>query len=358
MPLHAVVLAGGAGTRFWPASRRAAPKPFIPLLGGRTPFRATLERLRRLAPKERTWVVTPRELLPITRAALRGERGVRLLSEPAPRDTAAAVVWAAARIAAEDPEALVAVFPSDHHIPNPEALARAVRRAARAAMSGEGLVLIGIEPTHPDPAYGYFRLGRRVSGSAHAVQRFVEKPDRARARRYLARGDYLWNSGMLVARASRILAEARAHARELWRPAGSVFEQIARRARVSRVTFERCYRAIPSLPFDRAVLERTRRAWAIRGRFRWSDLGSWDALEAHLSRKGGNRVAAEGPLVSVSARENVVWSRSERAIALVGLRDFVVVDTDDALLVCPKGRAQDVRRIVEELVRHGRGDLT
>ncbi len=210
------MLAGGAGTRFWPASRRAEPKPFVPLFEGRTLFQATLERLSALAPPERTWVVSARPLEAATRRALRGCGRVRLLLEPAARNTAAAIVWAAARIAARDPEALLAVFPADHHIPNAQAFVRTLRSAARVAARGEHLVLIGIQPSAPDTAYGYIQLGERVHGAAHAVKRFVEKPSAARARRYQSSGNYLWNAGIVVARAGRLL-DTRIRTTPTWR---------------------------------------------------------------------------------------------------------------------------------------------
>ncbi len=199
----------------WPASRRDRPKHFIPLVGGTSPFEATLRRVRELAPPRRTWVVSTSELAPVTRRALRGHPGVRLLLEPEARNTAAAIAWAAARIEAEDPGALMGVFPADHHIPSPRAFARSVRGAARAASDGEWLVLVGIEPTRPDTAYGYLWLGGRVRGTAHRVRRFVEKPSASRARRFLRHGHHLWNAGMLVASARRVLTEAEALAPEL-----------------------------------------------------------------------------------------------------------------------------------------------
>ncbi|MBW2416596.1 MAG: mannose-1-phosphate guanylyltransferase [Deltaproteobacteria bacterium] len=352
-----MILAGGAGTRFWPASRRALPKHLIPLLGETSLFEATLRRLRELAPPERTWVVSAQELARPTRAALRGHRGVRLLLEPQARNTAAAIAWVAARIEAADPGALMAVFPADHHIPAPRAFARSVRAAARAASDGEWLVLVGIEPTRPDTAYGYLRLGERVRGSAHAVQRFVEKPTASRARRFLRDGHYLWNAGMLVASSRRVLAEAEAHAPELWKPLGASLSRIAEGGRVAAAGFARAYRRVRPVSFDYAVLERTSRALAVRGRFRWSDLGSWDALEDHLEQREGNAVAGTPPVALVEASGNVIWNTTDKAVALLGVRDLVIVETRDALLICPKDRAQEVRQVVGRLARDRRQKL-
>jgi len=354
--MHVLVLAGGAGTRFWPASRQSEPKPFVPLMGGQTLFAATLSRLRKLAPPSRTWVVSASELAKVTRSALRGHRGVQLLVEPEGRNTAAAIAWAAARIAAVDPDALVGVFPADHHIPNPDAFVRCAQAAARAAR-GDKLVLIGIEPRWPDPAYGYIQLGARVRGAAYQVRRFIEKPSPARAQRYLRQGGVLWNAGMVIATAGRILEECRAHASEL-APLASVLDATAAGKRVTRVTLARAYRRVQPIAFDHAVLERSPNVLAVRGRFEWSDLGSWDALYDHVPRQGGNRVVGTPPVVSLDSEDNLVWNSTDQSLALVGIKGYVVVNTEDALLVCPKGRAQDVRRIVEELRRKRREDLT
>lgn len=354
-----MILAGGAGTRFWPASRRARPKHFVPLVGGITPLEETLRRVRALAPRERTWIVTTRALAAATRRALRSHRGVRLLLEPEARNTAAAVLWAAARVAREDPEALIGVFPADHHIPSPRAFVRAVRGAARAAAGGEWLVVIGLQPDRPDTAYGYLQLGERVSGSAHRVRRFVEKPDRIRARRFLRSAHYLWNAGMLISRPDRVLAEARDLAPEVWSALGGPLERIREGRRVSAQAFTRAYRRTAPLSFDHAVLERSRRVLGVRGRFRWSDLGSWDALEPHLDRARGNAFAGARPAALVESSGNVIWNTTDKAVALLGVRDLVVVETPDALLVCAKDRAQEVRQVVGELaLRRQRKNLT
>jgi mannose-1-phosphate guanylyltransferase/mannose-6-phosphate isomerase len=352
------VLAGGAGTRFWPASRRARPKPFVSLLGEGTLLDATLERLYRVAPADRVSVVAPRRLEHVARRALREHPGVGLLIEPVARDTAAAVAWAAASAMAEAPDALLGIFPADHHIPSAAAFARTVRVAERAARRRDKIVLIGIEPGHPETGYGYLRIDGEGLRDAAPVGRFVEKPDLARARRYLRSGRYLWNAGMLVAPAARVLEETRACAPEVWGPLGALLERRAAGRRVARAELERTWRRVRPLSFDVAVLERTRRIEAVRGRFAWSDLGSWDALAQHLRSVAGNRVAGAPPVVSLDSQDNVIWNTSNRALVLLGVRGLVWVETEDAALVCPADRAQDLRRVVQDLARRGRGDLT
>jgi mannose-1-phosphate guanylyltransferase len=352
-----VVLAGGAGTRFWPASRRAVPKPFVPLVGRRTLLGDTLERLRVLAPASRTTVVSAQALAGATRAALRAHRGTRLLLEPVARNTAAAIAWSAAESLGRGDDGVIGVFPADHHIPDARAFSRAVMQGARAAADGERLVLLGIEPSHADTAYGYLRLSSRARGSVARVARFVEKPDLRRARRFVADGSYLWNAGMVLARPERILEETRRLAPEVWDALGPTLDRVASGRRVSRAALARAYRRVRPLSFDYAVLERSRRVFALRGRFAWSDLGSWDALGAHLAALDANRVHSPTPPVLLDAQHNVVWSSTDKTIALLGVKDLLVIQTTDALLVCANHRAQDVRKIVDELARRGREDL-
>lgn len=358
--IHSVILAGGAGTRFWPASRRRLPKPFVPLLDGRSPLEETLERLRTLSPPRRTRVVVVRELASATRRALRGHRGVRTILEPIARNTASAVAWAAAEVAAEAPDDVIAIFPADHHIPSPRAFQRTLRRAARAASSGESIVIVGVEPTRPDTAYGYLRV-RDGGGSLLDVIRFVEKPDAARARRYVRSGNHLWNAGMLVATPRRLLEETRVCAPEVWNPLGEVLERISSGRRVLRRDFERAYKRVEPISFDFAVLERSRNVHAVRARFAWSDLGSWDALGEHLPQVDGNRVGghADGAqVVGLDATGNLVWNTTRNPVVLVGVTGLVVVSTGDAILVCRDEDSQKVRRVVDELLRKGREDLT
>jgi mannose-1-phosphate guanylyltransferase len=328
------------------------------LIGERTLLGDTLERLRRLAPAERTTVVSAETLATAARAALRAHKGARLLLEPVARNTTAAIAWAAADALGRGCDGVMGVFPADHHIARPAAFAACVVKAARAAADGEHLVLLGIEPTRADTAYGYLRLGRGArAGGSFPVLRFVEKPVRARARRFVASGRYLWNGGILLARPERILAETRALAPEVWDALGPTLSRIAAGRSVARAALARAWSRVRPLSFDYAVLERSRRVWAVRGRFAWSDLGSWDALGEHLPLLDGNRVHCALPPVLLEAKRNVVWSSTDRQVVLIGVRDLLVIQTTDALLVCANDRAQDVRKVVDELTRRRREQL-
>ena len=358
MRLHAVVLAGGAGERFWPASRGARPKPFLEVVGGRSLLDATLARARRSAGRDAVWVVCGREHARAIRRAS-GLPASRVLMEPRRRNTAAAVALAATRIAAADPDAVLAVLPADHYIPDERAFAADIRRAAAAARAAEVLVTLGVRPTRAETGYGYIEVGAPV-GSAHPglhrVRRFVEKPDAARARRFQRSGRHLWNAGIFVWSARTILAEIAEHAPGLHRALTPV-----RRAgaRATRDAVERAYRRAPSLPIDVAVLERSRRVWTLPVRWHWSDVGTWESLAGELGvAPGRSRVLGGGALVHDDLGGNLVWGRPERPIALLGVEGLAVVDAGDALLVARLDRSNQVRGIVKGLKAKGRLDVT
>ncbi len=351
--LHAVVLAGGAGQRFWPRSRRARPKPLLRVVGGRTLLEATLERAGRLAPPGRTWLVCAAEhAAPMRRAA--GLPPGRVLVEPCGRNTAMAVAWAACRIAAKDPEAVLAVLPADHHVPDARAFAAALRRAARAAQRAGVLVTLGVRPTRAETGYGYIQVGPAAPApftGLHRVRRFVEKPSEARARRFVRNGGFLWNAGVFVWRAATILEEIGRWAPELDRALAPL-----RRAPAARAAREAAYRRAPALPIDVAVLERSRRVWTLPVGFHWSDVGTWASLAEELGAGPGANRVVEGEAILEGADGNLVWG-GRRPVALVGVEGLAVVDADDALLVARLDRSGAVRRVVERLHGRGRTDL-
>ncbi|MFP6639212.1 MAG: mannose-1-phosphate guanylyltransferase, partial [Myxococcota bacterium] len=279
--IHAVILAGGAGERFWPKSRRAYPKPLLEVVGGKTLLQATLDRAHHVAKQGKVWLVCGHEHA----AAMRAESGLspsRLLVEPERRNTAMAVAWAAQRISNMDRNGVMVVLSADHHIPDVEAFAGAIRLAARAARDAEVLVTLGVRPTRPETGYGYIHLGREVGGElagVHRVRRFVEKPDEARARRYMALGDYLWNAGVFVWSASSLLGEIQACAPDLHRALAPLRRPGIGRA---RAPVEAAYRRAPSIPIDVAVLERSHKVCTVPVDFAWSDVGTWASLGQEL----------------------------------------------------------------------------
>jgi len=359
--IQAVVLAGGAGERFWPASRVARPKPLLRVAAGESLLCATVGRARRFSDESGVWMICGHEHA----RAMRAEAGLpasRVIVEPERRNTAMAVAVAAQRIAQDDPDAVMAILPADHRIPDGRAFAAAIRRAAKAARAEGALVTLGVRPTRPETGYGYIRLGDPV-GKAHAglhrVARFVEKPSKARARRYLEDGRYLWNAGIFVWTARAILEEIELHAPEIHRALGPLRGPKGRPPRGAaafRAAAVRAYRRAPSVPIDVAVLERSRRVWCLPVSFRWSDVGTWESLAETLGVDANVTRIIDGDAVLCDSGGNLVWAQ-DRPIALLGVSGLAVIDTGDALLVAQLDRSGDVREVVRRLRKKGRDDL-
>ena len=280
----------------------------------------------------------------------------RVLVEPLRRNTAMAVGLAAARIEAEDPDAVMVVLPADHRILDARAFASAIRRAGRAARDAGVLVTLGVKPRRPDTGLGYIQVGA-PAGPAHPrlrrVRRFVEKPDAVTARRYLRRGGYLWNAGIFVWSAGVILDELETHAPAIAR----ALEPLRGSRRLTRSALVRVYRRAPGEPIDTAVMEKSRRVWTLPVDFHWSDVGTWASLAEELGVKPGRTRVVEGDLAFDDRGGNLVWG-GKRTIALLGVEGFAVVDTGDALLVARLDRSPELRRVVDRLKADGRSDVT
>ena len=354
-------MAGGAGERFWPASRRHHPKPLLQVVGGRSLLAAAVHRAKRFA-RDRVWLVCGHEHARAMRTAS-GLPANRVLVEPRRRNTAMAVAWAAERIARDDPDAVMAVLSADHHIPDVAAFARDIRRAARAAAAADVLVTFGVRPTRPETGYGYIRLGRAAGADfpgLRRVRRFVEKPSAATARRYLASADYRWNAGIFVWKARTLLDEIAVCAPDLHRALAPLRQSDRRRAQI-----EQTYSRAPSLPIDVAVMERSKRVWSLPVDFAWSDVGTWQSLAQELGvgtpasargKRSLSRVIA-GDVLERESDGNLVWG-GDRVVALVGVTDLVVIDTGDVILVSKLDRSAEVRDLVASLRRAGRTELT
>lgn len=341
--LVAVILSGGAGARLWPVSREALPKPFIRLADGETLLFKTFRRALAVGGKS-PLVVTNREQFFLTRDeyARLGKDAPEcdFLLEPLSRNTAPAICAAAmhvARLHGED--AVMLVLAADHLIQDQGAFTQAVEEAK--ALAAEGwLVTFGIAPTRPETGYGYIE-----AGEPPAVKRFVEKPDAASAQRYLASGNYCWNSGMFCFSARAVLEALRQHAGEVARAVQAAVEKMDY-AKAPRVLAEAEFARAPDVSFDYAVMEKAQKRAVVRARFDWSDIGSWAALaELTPADAEGNRVSGEAILLDAAG----CFVQSERMVAAIGVENLLVVDTPDALLIARRDRAQDVKAVVQRL---------
>jgi mannose-1-phosphate guanylyltransferase/mannose-6-phosphate isomerase len=361
-----VVLSGGAGSRLWPVSREALPKPFIRLPDGENLLRKTLRRAAAVAQGNGILVVTNREYFFLTGdeyAALGREMLPQLdfLLEPAARNTAPAICAAALELGrALGEEAVLLVLPADHLIQDEAAFKDAVAEAARLAREG-WLVTFGIAPTRPETGFGYIEAGEALSAGAAKVARFVEKPNLARAQEYVAQKRFSWNSGMFCFTAGAVLAALRRHAPEVVKAVEATLAATDRQKK-PLVLAQAEFAKAPDVSFDYAVMEKAEKVAVVRAGFDWNDIGSWSALaELTPADDAGNRVncRVRGDALMVGSRDCYV--QSERVVAAVGVEELVIVDTPDALLVSHRDRAQEVKTVVQRLklashesVRHHR----
>jgi mannose-1-phosphate guanylyltransferase/mannose-6-phosphate isomerase len=349
-----VMLAGGTGTRLWPVSRDAMPKQFLPLVGDRSTYQQALARVADPALFAPPIVMTCDDFRFFARQQAQ-DLGLdaTVVLEPMRRDSAPAIAAAAMIARQRDPQAVVMVLASDHVILDPDLFREACLAARDAAASGR-IVTFGIRPTEPRTGYGYIRPGAPVAAGVHAVEAFVEKPDAATAARYLAEG-YLWNSGNFVFRADVLIDEL-----TRYEPAMATAVGAAVAAAVTDLGFVRldakAFADAPQKSIDYAVMERTNRAAVVEGRFRWSDIGSWDAIFAIAERDSrGN--ALRGPALVEDAGNCLVHAEG-RLTAVLGVDDLAVITTSDAVLVLPRARAEAVKQLVADLKTAGRSEAT
>ncbi|GMV41255.1 MAG: mannose-1-phosphate guanylyltransferase [Myxococcales bacterium] len=357
--IYPVIMAGGAGTRFWPVSRQLRPKQLLRLFGERTLLEDTVERVLPLAVPERVVVVTSEGIGDEVRRLLPAIPAQNVLCEPAARNTAAAIGFAASFVARQDPAGLLAVMPSDHFVVDIPAFLHVARSAAIYAQDG-AIVTLGITPTRPETGYGYIRFGDYVPPPegdlpegpvqvARSIGAFVEKPTQAVALGYLKEGRYLWNAGVFFFRADVILGEIARFLPEL--DEGLKAVRAALDAPDPTEALRGVYPRLLSTSIDYGVMEHTDRIVVIPSSFGWSDVGSWQSLDDF--REPGAPNAVQGEVIAIDATDNVLYGHDGMVVSAVGIEGLVVAASRDAVLVCPKERSQDVRRVVEELRRRG-----
>jgi mannose-1-phosphate guanylyltransferase/mannose-6-phosphate isomerase len=349
-----VILAGGSGSRLWPMSRRLLPKQFLPLVGEHTLFQETVLRLRDLQECDAPIVVANAEhrFLAADQLQAIGVKAGALILEPVGRNTAPAIAAAALQVAGRDPGALLLVLPSDHLIRDDAAFREAVRLALEPASQGM-LVTFGVPPTHPATGYGYIEAGDALGGAAFRIRRFVEKPDLEKAREFLRQGGYFWNSGMFVFRAERYLEELEAQHPGICAAVRRSIEKASRDLDFLRLDSE-AFAACPSLSVDYGVMEGTRSGAVVRAAMGWSDVGSWSALWEVGARDAAGNVSRGD--VELRDAQGCYALADARHVSLLGVRDLVVVETSDAVLVAARSRAEEVKEVVAALARDNRSE--
>ncbi len=355
---YPVILAGGRGTRFWPLSRKRRAKQLLALDGKQTMIQQTVARLLPLAGPSRFWVITNGDLRPAILRQLPKLSPKQIVAEPAGRNTAPAIGLAAFLLLRHDPDAVLGLFPSDHVIADSAHFRATLSRGIEIAAAGENIVVLGIRPTRPETGYGYIEAGASEAGTSLRVRRFTEKPDLATAKQFLDAGNYFWNSGMFLWRADTLANALREHLPKT----APLLEKIAEAygTRKFADTFRKVYPKCENISVDYAVLEPRSakgegpsRIFCLPSDFGWNDLGSWTALHEHhvAKAKPGDGspifVSASGSFV-LNAKNNYVHVPG-KFVALVGVSNLVIVETDDALLVTTLDQSQDVGKVVKHL---------
>lgn len=354
-PLYPVIMAGGSGTRFWPLSRHLFPKQLLRIGGEHTLIQQTMRRVIGCAPAANVLISTNAAQADLIRVQLsdwKQDLANGFLLEPEGRNTAPAIALAAIEVLERDPNGIMLVVPADHVVTGQREFEGAVRLASQLAEAGY-LVTFGIKPIRPETGYGYIKpknnalLGQHGKLRGYLVQQFVEKPNTKKAAQYVKSGGYFWNSGMFVWRAATILEQIGLH-----QPAiVTAMERIRQLKRdgAPRQSIDEVYRHIASVSIDTSVMERSSKAAVVPVTFRWSDVGSWGSLD-EVAKKDTTGNVVMGRVIDLESTQSIVYA-DRRVVATIGLQNMVVVDTPDATLVCPKSRAQDVKKIVEILKR-------
>jgi mannose-1-phosphate guanylyltransferase len=350
-------MAGGIGSRLWPRSRSSSPKQFLDLIGERTMLQETVDRIEPLVPLERVTVVVGEEHVATVQAQVPGLPAENIIVEPGPRGTAPCIGLAAVALRQRDLEATMAVFPADHRIADAARFRQAITAAARVAQDGY-LVTLGIAPSQPHTGYGYIQrdesLGTVEGLEAFRVQRFTEKPDEATAQTFVASGEYFWNGGIFIWTATTILAETERLLPKLHGELETVGAAWGSERQAE--TLAGAWDRVPRTTIDYGIMEKADRVAVVPVDMGWDDVGNWATLSKLVEgeRDGaGNVVRGEGRTVLLETGDTYVYASAERLVATVGLEDFIIVDTPDALLICPKDRAQDVREVVKALEEKG-----
>jgi mannose-1-phosphate guanylyltransferase len=347
--IYALILAGGSGERFWPLSRRNRPKQLLRLVSARTLLEETVARLEGLVPPERTLILTNVEQEKAVRDLLKRFPKENVIAEPAKRDTAAAVALGSGWVAARDHSATMLAFPADHVIADRAAFQETMKTAATAAEETGALVTIGIKPTWPCPGFGYIEQGEpvrlRAGGkiAVHRVVRFREKPNVELAESFLRKGNFRWNAGMFVWSVPTVLSEFNRHAPEL----ADFISQVRSPKDLDKILRDG-FAKLPRISFDYAIMEKADRVIVVEASFDWDDVGTWQAV-ARYFKKDEHGNAANRPVTALDASDNIIFNEGDTTIALLGVRNLIVVRTEDAMLICHRHDAEKIKKLVGKL---------
>jgi mannose-1-phosphate guanylyltransferase len=347
-----LIMAGGAGTRFWPKSRERHPKQLLPIIGEGTMLQNTVRRLQPLVPAENIFVISNTVQYPGIVKQLPMLPVENIIVEPRPKNTAACIGLGAIRLQEREPDGVMIVLPADHLIGDDEVFRETLSNAAKIAAEKDVLITIGIQPGYPATGYGYIQYSEeRISAgsaTAYRVKTFAEKPNLETAQRFLDSGDFLWNSGIFVWRLPVIMAQLEEHLPHLHDGLREIAPYLGKPEQNQIV--DRVYQQIKSISIDYGVMEKAQNVVVLRGQFRWNDLGSWDEVYKLLPKDQDYNATCDQPHLMLESSGCLV-DVPGKTVAALGLRDLIIVETEDALLLCPRSRAQDVKELVELIKR-------
>lgn len=353
MKTYGVIMAGGGGTRFWPLSRHEVPKQLLNLSGKERMINETIDRVSTLASKDDIFVVTNVDQVPGMKDVTKGRlKEDHILSEPSARNTAACIGYAAFEIVKKYGDGIMCIFPSDHFIKDEVAFTRILNEAIKVA-ENDHLVTLGITPTFPSTGYGYIKFDKNESSLDKKVIEFKEKPDEDTAKEYVSSGEYAWNSGMFVWKASVIIDEFKTLLPDVYECLEKIGESLG--SANERDVINEIYPTIPSISIDYGIMEKSDKVRVISAEMGWNDVGSWDNLGVLYDEDENGNVTA-GDFVGIDTKNCITYSQ-KRLISTIGVEDLIIVETEDAIMVCDKNKAQDVKKMVDELKSKGRKEL-
>ena len=346
---HAIIMAGGIGSRFWPRSRKKKPKQVLNIFGNNTLLQETVVRITPLINPSEILVVTTEELIQHIRKQLPDFNEDNFLLEPIGRNTAPCIGLAAQKLMQKDPDGIMVVLPADHLISDGGRFIACLEQAIETARKDDSLVTIGITPTQPETGYGYIHYdpdGKKPTG-AYSVKTFAEKPTVHTAQRFLASGDFLWNSGIFIWSIRRILSEIERSLPELY---AGLMQIESLEGKEAETQFHHIYSGLRSISIDYGVMERAQNVTVVKGDFNWSDIGNWAEVYRLSTKDTEGNVNLDGHIL-IDTKDCLVDSQ-DRMIATVGVKDLIIINTEDAILICHRDSAQDVKRIVEHMERN------
>lgn len=345
---HAVIMAGGAGTRLWPLSRRRRPKQLMRIFEGKSLLRLSFDRLKAVVGAENVYIITGGAYIPAMREELPEMPAGNFMAEPCARDTANAVGLAAHLLAQRDPEGTMGIFTADHIITPVDVFAKTVTRGFEAAEThADALITFGIKPTEPHTGYGYVHRGTALEEDVYEIRQFREKPDLETAKAYYASGEYYWNSGMFVWRIPTILEQFRRHQPEIAAGLAEVTRDFQNESRAEQVRAG--FEALPKISVDFAIMEKADRVACVEMPCTWLDVGSWTSLADVFETDDGGNTRAAPNVLTMDAGGNIVVSEDDHLVALVGCQDLIVIHSDDATVVCRRDDAQKIKALVERV---------